>query len=204
LLSGEFLKVFTLVINRFTSPTLQRFRSINLITAAGHHSALSASCHSPSTLPSVLSGSPQILVISQSRFASAISGTERLPILSLAPPPSTTSALPASREFQLRSFRLFPPCLGLTLSLRLFPPLIGRAVSASLLHVTWPPPPSFPLPPRVSSRLSLLARPGLAAILCEFLTAAGAGQLGHLGGLTDRQSARLCGPFPLLKTFFFF
>lgn len=175
MLSGEFLKVFTLVINRFTSPTLQRFRSINLITAAGHHSALSASCHSPSTLPSVLSGSPQILVISQSRFASAISGTERLPILSLAPPPSTTSALPASREFQLRSFRLFPPCLGLTLSLRLFPPLVGRAVSASLLHVTWPPPPSFPLPPRVSSRLSLLARPGRAAILCEFLTAAGAG-----------------------------
>jgi hypothetical protein len=40
--------------------------------------------------------------------------------------------------------------------------------------------------------------------LCEFLTAAGAGQPGHLRR-ADRQSARLHGPFPLfLKPFFFF
>ena len=154
--SGEFLKVFTLVINRFTSPTLQLFRS------KPYYRRL-ASLGSFRLLPlildtaSVLSGSPQFLVISQSRFASAISGTEGLPILSLTPPPSGTSALPASRELQLSPFRLFPPCLGLTLSLRLFPPLIGRAVSASLLHVTWPPPPSSPshlvLPPASASWL---------------------------------------------------
>lgn len=47
------------------------------------------------TQPSVLSGSPQFLIISHSRFASAISGTEGLPFLSLAPPH--------------RQLRLFPP-----------------------------------------------------------------------------------------------
>lgn len=157
MLSGEFLKVFTLVINRFTSPTLQLFRSINLITAAGRHSALSASCHSPSTPPSVLSGSPQFLVIFPFPIRFGYFRHRGASLSFPSPTPSTTSALPASHEVQLSSFRLFPPCLGLTLSLRLFPPLIGRAVSASLLHVTRPPPPSSPshlaFPPALASWL---------------------------------------------------
>lgn len=129
-----------------------------------------------------------------SRSASAISGSRGLPTLSLATPPLPPSALSAAPRLPLSSLRLFPPPLGLSLRLRLFPPPFGRAARA-------PPPPRdaapasasrFPLPPRPSSRRSLSARSGRAAILCEFLTAAGAGQLGH-PGRPDRQTV---GPSP--------
>lgn len=100
-------------------------------------------------------------------------------------PPSAISDCFQSQVVLCR-VRLFPPPpLRLALPLRLFPPAFGRAVSA-LLHVTLPRPLGYPLPPRPSSSFSLGARPGRAAILCEFLTAAGAGQLGHLGRADSR------------------
>lgn len=99
--------------------------------------------------------------------------------------------------------RLFPACFNLSgfsqppsaLSARL------RAGCRCPLHVTLLRPLSSPLLPRPSSGFSLCARrPGCAAILCEFPTAAGAGQLGHLG--QARQSARLRSPFSPLPGFF--
>lgn len=196
--SGEFLKVFTLVINRFTSPTLQLFRSkpyyrrlaslgsfrllpLILDTAFGFFRITSVSCYFPVPIRfgyfrhrgashSFPNPTP-IGNFGSSRLSRT--SAQPLPAFSALPRPhSLPSALSAAHR---------KSCLCLS------PP--RDMASAS----------QFPLPPRLSSRLSLLARLGRAAILCEFLTAAGAGQLGHLDGLT-RQSARLRGPFPLLKT----
>lgn len=126
-----------------------------------------------------------------------------LPFFSLAPPPDPPSALSASPRLPLSFFRLFPPSSasflpsGLSAALRAsgqYPSPARDAASTS----------QFPLPHRPSSRPSFPARPGRAAILCEFLTAAGAGQPGH-PGRADRQTVgRSPPPVSLPKIFFFF
>lgn len=136
----------SLLSSLIASPApLQLFRSINLIVAAGRHSALSASCHSPTTQPSVLSDHLSFLfpIPDSLRLFPAPRGFPSFP----SPTPSTTSALPASREVQLSSsFRLFsalPPALPLPFgSFR----RSSEELSLPLLHVTRPPPPSVPPP----------------------------------------------------------
>lgn len=126
------------------------------------------------------------------------------PVFPLASPPAPSSALSAPPRLLLSSFRHFPLSPASFL-----PSSLSAALRAS---GQYPSPPrdaastsQFPLPPRPSSRLSFPARPGRAAILCEFLTAAGTGQPGR-PGRADRQTVGRSPP-PVsfsLKSFFFF
>ena len=193
----NYSKSFTLLLNRLPSPPFSSFLLI-LIIRAPPLSAVSASCHPPRRWLRLFTDHLSSLFPRPDPLRLFPAPWDR-PLFSLAPPPPPPSALSASPCLPLSSFRVFPTPLRLTLSLRLFPPPFRRVVRTPSPSRDAASASQFPLPPHPSSRLSLPACPGHAAILCEFLTAARAGQPGHRGR-ADRQDSR---PVSLsLKSFF--